>query len=348
MQPYRRHLLAPLSSDSRFPEPGALIGAWRVVERVGRGSHGLVFRAVKVDRPEAGSYALKLALEPADARFEREARLLSRVSHPSVPRFESSGVWKSPLGETHPYLVMQWVEGMSLYARAIEHGLTVRQALGQLAQVARALEATHEQGVHRDVKGGNIRVSTEGHAVLLDFGSCSYPDASPLTGKAMPPGTPRYRSPALLTLEFALEGGTSGTYTVEPADDVYALGITAYRLLAGVYPPRDADGTALPVAPRGLNDVCPELGKLIVRILAEDPQARGSAGQVAEELEQLLEHPREALDAPWVANASRLSTEKAKPPAPPRAARRSGWRVREVMARELFEKGLEGHGLQSV
>ncbi|HEX8701681.1 MAG TPA: phosphotransferase, partial [Myxococcaceae bacterium] len=115
-------------------------------ESVGRGSYGEVFRVVPKDRPEAGSYALKVAHKPGDERFEREAWLLSRVSHPSVPRLEESGKWKSPQGESHPYLVMQWVEGMSLYAWALEHGLTLRQAISQLAQAARALEAVHRYG----------------------------------------------------------------------------------------------------------------------------------------------------------------------------------------------------------
>jgi len=311
--------------DSHFPEPGSLIGPWLLGHRIGQGSHGVVYSAVPANRPEAGSYALKLARAAGDERFEREATLLSRVQHPCVPRLEGRGLWLSPEDEAHPYLVMQRVEGLSLYAWAIEHELTVRDALGQLAQVARALEATHVHGVHRDVKGGNIRVSTEGHAVLLDFGSCSYPGASPITGRALPPGTQLYRSPQLLTLEFALELGSSGIYEAQPVDDVYALGITAYRLLAGIYPPRDSDGTALPQAPRGLKDVCPELAELIVRLLAEDPKARGSAGQVAEKLERLMELPREALDAPWVADASRRATQKTKPPPPPpppRAARR--------------------------
>ncbi|HLK99619.1 MAG TPA: serine/threonine-protein kinase [Myxococcaceae bacterium] len=308
---------APPLDSHFFPEPGSLIGPWLLGDRIGQGSHGVVFSAVHADRPEAGSYALKLALMAGDERFEREATLLTRVQHPSVPRLEGRGLWLSPEDEAHPYLVMQRVEGLSLYAWAIEHELTVRDALGQLAQVARALEATHVHGVHRDVKGGNIRVSSEGHAVLLDFGSCFYPGASPLTGKALPPGTQLYRSPQLLTLEFALELGSSGTYEAQPVDDVYALGITAYRLLAGIYPPRDSDGTALPQAPRGLKDVCPELAELIVRMLAEDPKARGSAGQVAEKLERLMELSREVLDAPWVSDASRRATQKTKPPPPP-------------------------------
>lgn len=318
-------MVAPHLPDSHFPQPGSRIGPWLLGERIGQGSHGVVFLAVHADRPEAGSYALKLARAAGDQRFEREVHLLSRVRHSSVPRLESHGLWMSPEDEAYPYLVMQRVEGMNLYAWALEHELTVRKAISQLAQVARALEATHEVGVHRDVKGHNIRVSSKGHAVLLDFGSGSYPGASPVTGRALPPGTKGYRSPQLLMLELAIELGSTGTYQFQPADDVYSLGITAYRLLAGAYPPRDSDGTAKPVAPRGLDDVCPELGKLIVRMLAEDPQARGSAGQVAERLEKFLKYSRASMDARWVANASCLSTEKARPPAPPLRSSRREW-----------------------
>jgi serine/threonine protein kinase len=290
--------------------PNSLVGSWRVLQRIGNGSYGAVYRAVHKDRPQAGHYALKVALKAGDERFEREAYLLSRIRHPSVPRFEERGIWTSPEGEDHPYIVMEWVEGISMYAWALEHGLTLRQTIGQLAQVARALQATHLYGVHRDVKGGNVRVNPEGRAVLLDFGSCWYSSASPLTGRAVPPGTPEYRSPALLFFEFALKKGAAEHYVSQPADDVYALGVTAYRLLAGGYPPSDP---AEVEAPRGLEDKCPELGELIVRLLSEDPVARGSARKVAEELEALLEYSRPSLDEPWVANASRQPTAKAVP-----------------------------------
>jgi serine/threonine protein kinase len=318
--------MASRPSDSPFPASGSFVGPWIVGKLIGSGSYGKVFHAVHKDRPEAGSYALKVACRAVDERFEREAHLLSRIHHPSVPRFEDSGTWTSPEGEDYPYLVMEWVEGLSLYSWALEYGLTLRRVIGQLAQVARALQATHRHGVHRDVKGGNVRVSPEGKAVLLDFGSCWYPEASPLTGPAVPPVTDKYRSPQQLMYGFALEIGWRLPYDNAPTDDLYALGVTAYRLLAGAYPPRlpdNEDGSQKPVrlkAPRGLEQVCPELGELIERLLAEDPFERGSAQQVAEELEALLEYSRPALDEPWVSDASRQPTAKAKPPAPPKPA----------------------------
>jgi serine/threonine protein kinase len=302
-------------SDSHLPAYGSLVGPWIVRACIGSGSHGTVFRAAHKDRPEDERYALKVASRAGDERFEREAWLLSRIRHSSVPRFEDRGTWKCPLGEAHPYVVMQWVEGLLLYAWPLEHGLTLRRAISLLAQVARALEAVHRRGVHRDVKGGNIRVSAEGHAVLLDFSSCWYPSASPLTGREMPPGTRCYFSPQLLFFEYALTEGAGEHYEAQPADDVYALGVTAYRLLAGGYPPDNPDsGSGKP--PRGLKDAFPELAELIERMLSEDPLARGSAKAVAEELEALREYSSPALDEPWEPNASQEPTERAAPPAP--------------------------------
>jgi len=325
--------MARLPPNTRVPENGAVVGSWLVQERVGSGSHGVVFRVVHADRPDADSFALKLAKEPSDERFERETHLLSRIDHPSVPRLEDKGIWTSPRGHRYPYIVMQWVEGMSLYEWATEHGLTLRQAIGQLAQLARGLEATHQYGVHRDVKGSNVRVTPEGHVMLLDFGSCWYPEAPDLTGGAMPPGTNRYRSPQLLFVKFARRRGAKGSYKVQPEDDVYALGVTAYRLLAGAYPPRDTDSSSeegsdpLPLsAPRGLAERCPELGALILRMLSEDPMARGSAGQVAEELERLLKQSSSALDLIWVERSvSEEPTEETGRPTPSNWAALKKW-----------------------
>ena len=327
VQPYRRHMTAPLPPNARVPEYGALVGSWTVQERIGSGSHGVVFRVVRADRQDGKSYALKLALQKDDPRLEREVWLLSNIRHSSVPRLEGSGLWTSPLGDTYPYVVMEWVEGSALYTWAEEQGLTLRKAMSVLAQVARALEATHRYGLHRDVKGGNICVSAKGRAVLLDFGSGSYKSARPLTDGGLPPGTERYRSPQLIFLRFARRLGSRDPQPTGPADDVYALGVTAYRLLAGAYPPQDPDSESeLPakptrlLAPRGLEEQCPELGALVLRMLAEDPLPRSSAKQVAEKLEALIESGGPELDKPWVVSSKQPPTEETErlaPPSPP-------------------------------
>ncbi len=308
-------MTAPPPPDSRIPEEGSRVGSWWVLERVGGGTHGVVFRAVHVDRPDGPSSALKLARQPEDPRFEREATLLSRIRHPAVPRFEDQGAWTNPRGRQCPYFVMQWVEGVSLYKWAEVHGLTLRQAIWLLAQLARALEATHEHGVHRDVKGDNVAVDPDGRVVLLDFGSCWYPEARPLTDGAVPPGTEQYRSPALQLYRFALSVGAARYYEAEAEDDVYALGVTAYRLLASTYPVLENAGEedlGKPIRvspPRGVAERCPELSELIVRMLSEDPLARGSASKVARELERLHRQVNPLLDAMWIDPSSMVPTD---------------------------------------
>ena len=104
--------LPPLDPE-RLPL-GTLVGPWRVVERQGRGAYGAVYRAFGAAEA-TGPVALKLALHPRDERFAREAELLTRIRHPSVPRLLDQGHWQPSSGLPYPFLVMEWVEGVSLY-----------------------------------------------------------------------------------------------------------------------------------------------------------------------------------------------------------------------------------------
>ncbi|HLM47434.1 MAG TPA: protein kinase, partial [Myxococcaceae bacterium] len=118
---------------------GTKVGAWRVQGLRGRGNYGTVYRAVSQEREHAGPVALKLAISPGDPGFEREVELLSRIRHPSVPRLLDAGLWQSPSGKPHPFVVMEWVEGEPLYAWAARRNPSSRQVLGLLAQAARGL-----------------------------------------------------------------------------------------------------------------------------------------------------------------------------------------------------------------
>ncbi|MFP2913723.1 serine/threonine-protein kinase, partial [Pyxidicoccus sp. 3LFB2] len=184
------------------PKPAALpsgtrIGPWRLVEPRGRGAYGVVYLAVAEEGEGAETVALKLALHPWDKRFVREGELLSRLRHPAVPRLLDHGEWEPLEGVPYAWLAMEWVEGPPLYDWARVQRPTSRQVLQLLAGLARALEATHAAGgVHRDVKGDNVRVrAADGQPFLLDFGSAHYVGAATLTVQAFPPGTPAYRSP---------------------------------------------------------------------------------------------------------------------------------------------------------
>ncbi len=296
-----------------------------MVEFLDSGHFGSVFRVVLTSSPHAGTFALKLAHTPEDARFEREAALLARLHHAHVPRFRDCGVWRSPWGRRFPFVVMQEVRGQALYAWAATRNLTSRTALRLLAQLARALEATHALGaLHRDVKGDNVRVSPEGHLWLLDFGACTFPGATPLTEGCIPPGTEPYRSPQIRLFRWLHQEEVGVHYRFEPGDDVYALGVTAYRLVVGEYPPTGNAAEGFRVrgeqAARALARACPELRECILHMLSPDSQARGTATQRAQEMEEAARTAGAEADRPL----NRVSlAERAVLPVPRR--RRAVW-----------------------
>jgi serine/threonine protein kinase len=320
-------------TSERFPEhpalrraPGAQVGCWRVVERQGFGGNGIVYRALRVGQEHAGPVALKLARYPWDRRFAREAELLSRIHHPCVPRLHDQGVLQLSTGAEHPYLVMEWVEGTPLYEWAATHAPAPEQQLRLVAQLARALAATHAaRALHRDVKGDNVRVShLDGRAVLMDFGSGHYEGAARLTSGSLPPGTDAYRSPEAWLFHFNASKGTEACFEATTADDLYALGVTVYRLVTGEYPPgpmtrRDAAGARQLVGedPRLFLEchpgVHPVLRERLPRLLSLSPGERGTAVELAEALEGAATHvtaPAPSVMASW---ARELPVDEAVP-----------------------------------
>ncbi|MBN1205690.1 MAG: serine/threonine protein kinase [Myxococcaceae bacterium] len=308
---------APVLNPALLP-PGTRVGDWLVVAWAGRGVHGAVYQAVTVANPHASPVALKLALLPRDPRFAREVELLSCARHPSIPRLWEHGEWQHPGGTLYPFLVMDWIEGAPLYDWARQHPLSSQQVLRLLAQLASALQALHAQGcVHRDVKGDNVLVRhSDRRALLTDFGSGRYPDAATLTPDILPPGTPAYRSPEawLFSLQFFRD--PKARYAAQPADDLYALGATAYRLVTGQYPELaeplqdeaglwHLEGLASP-APLVLNPrVAPRLDALILRMLSLRPEARGTAAELAEALERAAQLTSAELTRPLFAQETR-------------------------------------------
>jgi serine/threonine protein kinase len=312
----------PAETEVHMPLPGSLIGPWRLLEYVGEGTYGIGYRCVRDAQPHAGQYALKWAKSSKDERFENEAELLSRIHHPNVPGLHDRGLWQGAQKLPHPYLVMDWAEGKPLYDWAKARGLTQRRACLLLAQVARALEATHVHGVHRDVKGDNVLVSSQGHVKLIDFGMCWYQGARPLTNTPIPPGTEPYRSHQLLRFRYQFRGDETAHYRFHPADDVYALGVTAYRLVTGLYPPpgtdpEHPDGPERPrperlQAPSELATVGPHMDKLILRMLSAEREARGSAGELAVALERIAALPGPDGDLPIQPISSDLVSPRAR------------------------------------
>jgi serine/threonine protein kinase len=301
---------------SDYLHPGSLppetrIGPWRLLGQRGRGTYGVVYRAMHAEQQGAPAVALKLALHPADARFAREAELLSRIRHPAVPRLLDHGQWQPREGVSYAWLVMEWVEGVPLYEWAQAQRLSSRQVLVLLAHLARALEATHAAGgLHRDVKGDNVHVRpSDAQPFLLDFGSGHFLGASRLTWHPWPPGTPAYRPPEAWHFVLRSRKPPPVPYAPGPADDVFALGVTAYRLVTEKDPPsphpmgdeawRWRPGELAHWTARTENPRCtPELSALVSRMLAPRPEARGSARKVAEALEQAARNAGPEADVP--------------------------------------------------
>ncbi len=289
---------SPLALHPALLPPGTEVGAWRVQAWAGGGAHGAVYRAVPRQRERALPVALKVALHPEDPRFAREVVLLSRSEHPSIPHLVDQGSWQSPSGTLHPFLVLQWVDGEPLYEQAQLHPPAPARVRLWLAQLAQALAVLHAQGaVHRDLKGGNVLVRrSDGRAMLMDFGTGLYPGTAALTPVMGFPGTPLYRSPQSWLFEIQFHGSTTALYRPSAADDLYALGVTACRLLTGEYPElsepfRDEHGTwrlkgvRLPRTLRNNLVVEPSLRPFILRLLSLHPEQRGTAAQLAQELE---------------------------------------------------------------
>ncbi len=256
--------------------------------------------------------ALKLAVYPRDPRFEREAVLLSRIRHPSVPRLLEAGQWKHASGFMHPFLVMEWIDGEPLYTWSSRRNVSSRQVMRLLSQGAGALRATHmaANAVHRDVKGGNVLVQpVSDRLFLMDFGSGHYKGAERLTDAPVPPGTPAYMSPQVW--DFARQHGhlPLAHYVARPADDVFAFGVMAYRLVTDEYPPM-ADsslaesqcwrpGGGGPRRPKELNPrVDPELDALILRMLSVMPEERVGTEEIAKALGRRAEQAGPGADVP--------------------------------------------------
>jgi serine/threonine-protein kinase len=293
-----------LSADW-LPE-GTRVGRWQVVGRLGDGGFGTVYAVARAGWGRKGLYALKLARRPDDARFGSEAQALRRVRHRGVVRRLEEGVWKAgPVG--YPYVVLEYVPGASLYGWAQARNPTARQVAELLAQAAEALGAAHRRGVlHRDFKGGNVRVRPDGRLKVLDWGAGWYAGAPRLTSTArLPPGTPPYYSPQALRWRMDVQRGRAGghyTYTV--ADELYAVGVTFYRLLAEEYPPlRLGEGAAESCPLRTVNPRVPEaLAAVVMGLLAFRPEQRpGSAKELAGQVRALLVEAEAGWEVPLFA-----------------------------------------------
>ncbi len=308
--------LRGMSADAPSSQIGELLdGRYRLLERLAAGGMGEVFRGerVPIGRPVAIKFLHAVFADDREsrARFERETKVLSRLSHPNCVSVIDFGV------AGRPYLVMDYAPGTTLRAMLDDAVLAPAQAIALTRQLLIGLHHAHGQGiVHRDVKPANLMVADdEGaglHLRILDFGLARLRGggASSVTQTAVALGTPGYMAPEQ-TLASEVDART----------DVYATGIVLFEMLVGHRPfvadeisevlamhrdtpaPHLAEAAPDLVAPAGLDDV-------IQRALAKSPDDRfASALEMAQALEQ-------------------VERGQYRPPAPPRR----GWTGRGVLA----------------
>ncbi len=224
--------------DAPSARVGERIGAWRVIEEIGRGGMATVYRAERVDCEFEQEGALKLLRRGLDTddlvgRFRAERQILSSLDHPNIAGLLDGGA----TSDGRPYLVMERVDGVQVTEWCDDRGCTVEERLRLFLAVARAVHHAHGRlVVHRDLKPSNILVTSYGHVKLLDFGIAKLLDPDLLPGDPV-----RTRSGhRALTPEYASPEQLRGD-PVTTATDIYQLGLLLHRLLSGARP-RDVRG----------------------------------------------------------------------------------------------------------
>ncbi len=274
---------------------GHTLSHYRIVERLGVGGMGEVYRAhdLKLDRDVALKVlpAETLADDEARRRFRKEAHALSRLSHPHVAHLLD---FDSENGTD--FLVMELVAGPSLEEALRPGPLPEKEVVRLGSQLARGLQTAHEQGVvHRDLKPSNIALTPDGLLKILDFG---------LARLVTAPSAPSGRTTATETAAGAVAG--SPPYMApeqllgkvpDARTDLYSAGAVLYELATGKRPFGGRSGVALtdailhepPASPRSLNSsVSPGLEAVIAKALDKDPDLRyQSAKDLLVDLERL-------------------------------------------------------------
>lgn len=260
-------------------EHGCVLGKYRIIEPLGQGSSGVVYRAlhqtlnilvaIKVLRP-----ATDEAAAPVLQHLRTEARLLAQVNHPNVVR-----VWDFDDDPVLPYLVMEYVDGLTLAELIQQSGrLCLDRAVRLMIQVAEGLAAAHKLGViHRDVKPSNVLLTKDGTAKIADLGLAvehAPPDvAERATTAAGPVGTVAYMAPE----QFADSGA------VDHRADIYSLGATFFHAVTGQLPFTGRSRNAVllrhaqeqPALPRHLLvELGPAVSDIILGMMAKDPNER--------------------------------------------------------------------------
>lgn len=293
-------------SDADDTETGLKVpcrwGPYELLEEVGRGGMGIVYRArqMNLGREVAVKMILRgpLASGSDRQRFRVEAEAAAGLAHPHiVPVYEVGEL------QGRPYFSMKFIAGHTLLHRLAAQPLPSREAARILARISRAIDYAHSQGVlHRDLKPSNVLIDQHGEPHVTDFGLAKQiQQVSQLTQTGAVVGTPSYMAP---------EQAVGDRGEVGPASDVYSLGAILYHMQTGRPPFQAASAvdTVLlvleqePLPPRLLNPKADrDLEMIALRCLQKPPDLRyANAGQLAADLEAYLK------DEPIAARSGRF------------------------------------------
>jgi len=212
---------------------GRRLGPYELVDVIGQGGMGSVYRAVRSDDQFRQQVAIKVVRGGFESQFARERfiaerQILADLDHPNIARLLDGG----STVDGQPYFVMEYIEGLPLDRYCDEHRLSVNKRLELFRTVCAAVQYAHQKLViHRDIKPGNILVAADGTPKLLDFGIAKIvtPDA---------PGAPQEQTRTqarMLTPEYASPEQIRGEI-ISTASDTYSLGVVLYELLSGRSP----------------------------------------------------------------------------------------------------------------
>jgi serine/threonine protein kinase len=282
-----------IAASRALPElegKGWRAGPYRLLDLIGRGGMGAVYLAERADGEVTQRLAVKLlppgAGDPLRERFLQERQILASLVHPNITRMLDAG----HLANGQPFLAMEYVSGKPIDVFAA--GLSLQKKVGLFLKVCAAVAYLHRNlVVHRDLKPGNILVTSDGEPKLLDFGIAKILDvATDATMTSMRMLTPDYASPEQMT------GGR-----VTTATDIYSLGAILYLLLTGKpaheFEDHSPEAVARTVTSREVTRPsrwAPELKgdpeSILLKALRKDPLERyGTVEQFAEDLEAFLE-----------------------------------------------------------